>query len=464
MTIDASVPRSPGWWLKTLGGRLAADTARFDKLDRYYEGRPDLPEGAQGHHEAYRRFQSKARVNFAELVVEAVRDRMRPAGFRTGADGDDLGDREAWRIWQANQLDADWSLISQAFLTMSTAYAIVGPVDDETGVPVITPEDPRQVITAHDPIRRRKVIAALKVFVDDWGFEWAYVYLPGEVYKARRKAKPGRTFASWEWDSPDAQRLEVPVVPVVRFENRPRLLKPAMGEFEGVVDTLDRINHMLLQRLVIATKQAFMQMAVKGVPQRDEAGNPIDYSQIFPVDPGALWALPAEAELWQGQQADLSGILNAVRHDIQDLAASTKTPLFYLTPDAANGSAEGASLAREGLVAKVVDRTTQAGEALEQVMSLAFLFAGDPERAGRGDMEVLWESPERFSLAERYDAAVKAQAAGVPWRSVMTDVLQFSPQQTTRMEADRAADALLAAAMAPPAPAPAETEPLPPAP
>jgi hypothetical protein len=58
-------------------------------------------------------------------------------------------------------------------------------------------------------------------------------------------------------------------------------------------------------------------------------------------------------------------------------------------------------------------------------------------------MEVLWAPPERFSLAERYDAASKAQAAGVPWHTVMTDILQFSPQQVERMAGERSADALI---------------------
>jgi hypothetical protein len=95
-------------------------------------------------------------------------------------------------------------------------------------------------------------------------------------------------------------------------------------------------------------------------------------------------------------------------------------------------------------VFKTTDRITQTGESWEQVMSLAFMFAGDEQRASRGDMEVLWQSPERFGLAQRYDAATKAQAAGVPWRTIMSDVLQFSPQQVDRMESERGTDALFA--------------------
>jgi hypothetical protein len=103
-------------------------------------------------------------------------------------------------------------------------------------------------------------------------------------------------------------------------------------------------------------------------------------------------------------------------------------------------------------VFKTWDRIVQAGEAWERVMSLAFQFAGDDQRASVRDMEVVWADPQRFSLAERYDAASKAQAAGVPWREVMADVLQFSPQQIARMEADRAAEQLQLAALAPATP------------
>jgi len=455
MAIDATETNSPGWWLRRLLRDLSDRRARYERLDRYYAGECDLPESATQHREAYKRFQRKARSNFAELVVEAVRERMQPVGFRTGAQGDENGDQAAWGIWQANALDADAALVHRASLTMGDAYVIVGPPLEPDGAPVITPEDPREVVTAHDPIRRRQVVAALKVFYDDTLERTrAYLYLLGEsgfceIHKASRKGKAtavlGAHLSGWDWESGDAERLDVRAVPVVRFANRADLKGNGKGEFEDRIDVLDRINHMVLQRLIIATAQAFRQRAIKGeLPELDTAGRQIDYSRVFLSDPGALWQLPEGAEIWESGQADLGPILSAVRHDIQDLAAMTRTPLFYLTPDAANGSAEGASLAREGLVFKTGDRITQASEAWEQAMSLAFAFTGDTERAKRTDLECLWAPPERFSLAERYDAASKAGAAGVPWRTVMGDVLQFTPQQVERMEAERATDVLLA--------------------
>jgi hypothetical protein len=132
---------------------------------------------------------------------------------------------------------------------------------------------------------------------------------------------------------------------------------------------------------------------------------------------------------------------------VLDLAAVSRTPLYYLTPDSTNGSAEGASLAREGLVFKTNDRITSVTERLEAVMAHAFEVLGDADRASRRAMEVIWAAPERYSLSERYDAASKAIAAGVPWRWVMTHILQFTPGQVDQMETDRASDALLAASM-----------------
>lgn len=455
--IDVQSPGSPGWWLDRLYKRLAENRSRYDALDAYYKGEAGIPVlASKAARESYQRLMQMARMNFAELVVEAPRERMVPVSFRTGAAGDELGDAVAWEVWQANSLDADSALVHRTSLTLGDAYVIVGGVDPEIGAPLITPEDPRQVVTEADPRRRRKTVAGLKVFKDDVaGQALAYLYLPGAVIRAgSRSQNPEAGFeaGAWEWLG-DPEPLPAEVVPVVRFANRADLYGRGWGEFEPHLGLLNRINYTILNRLEIATLQAFRQRAAKNLPNEDENGNPIDYSDVFNMDPGAFWLLPEGAELWESGQVDLTGIRQAIRDDVQDLAAVTRTPLFYLTPEANNGSAEGASLAREGLVFKTGDRIVQAAESWEQVMSLAFTFAGDAERASRRDMQCVFASPERFSLAERFDAATKAQAAGVPWRQVMSDVLQYGPQDIARMEAERASDALLAASLLPATPA-----------
>lgn len=469
MAVDTLPVGSPGWWLKRLGDRLLSRRDGYDLLDRYFTGEQAVPALAgKATKQAFRDLMAMARTNYAELVVEAVRERMTPVGFRTGAGGDELGDKEAWSIWQANALDADSALVHRTSLSLGDAFVIVGAVDEEIGAPLITPEDPREVITEQDPRRRRRTLAALKLYHDDvQGEDVAFVYLPGQVYRFKRERvevtatgerEPIYPISAQGWSADGSLDLPEPLeklVPVVEFANRATMFHGVAGEFEPHLGLLDRINFTILQRLEIATLQAFRQRAIKGVEPTDENGEKIDFANIFTYDPGALWLLPETAELWESGQVDLGPIRQAIRDDVQDLAAVTRTPLFYLTPDASNGSAEGASLAREGLTFKAQDRIVQAGESWEAVMSLAFLMTGDTARAARSDMEVLWADPERVSMAERYDAAVKAQAAGVPWRSVMAEILQFSPQEVERMEAERVTDSLLSE----PLPLPTQTPP-----
>ena len=118
----------------------------------------------------------------------------------------------------------------------------------------------------------------------------------------------------------------------------------------------------------------------------------------------------------------------------------TRTPLYYMTSDATNGSAEGASLSREGLVYKAEDRIARVVQGWRQTASLTFEWMGDTERAQFAAIEPIMASPERHSLAERADAAGKAKAADVPWATRMSDVFGYQPVQIARMRKERLDD------------------------
>ena len=448
--MDTSTPLSPGWYFHRLIQELANRAARYDLLDSYAKGTNGVPVlASKAVTEAYRRLMSISRTNYAELSIEALRERMTPVGFRTGATGDDLGDVVARRIWRTNELDSQYPVTLSASLTMSMGYMIVGGVDPDLGVPLITTEDPRQVVCEVDPARRNKVRAALKVFHDDvYGIDRAYLYLPGYVVQAVRASSNGDTISfsadGWEFTG-DPERLPYPDVPVVPFPNRVASSPFPMSEIEPHLSILDRITYTVLNQLEVMTLQAFRQRAIKGnLPENDSSGNPINYDDLFESSPGALWTLPETATIWESGEVTLDPIRGAARADVQAFAAVTRTPLFYLTPEATNGSAEGASLAREGLIFKAADRIVTQTGSLKRVMSLAFLTMGDTERANQVDMDVIWAPPERFSLAERADAASKAIAAGVPWRTVMVEIMQYTPSEVARMETERAADAFTA--------------------
>lgn len=444
---------SPEQWLTRLAQRMDNGRARLALLRSYLEGCAPLPEGADGLREAYRDFQKKARLNMAELVVEAVGERMINSGFRVGDTNAD--DDEARSIWKRNRMQIGASETRNDMLGLGCGYTMVSPGLDGA---VITSERPEQILTEHDSRRPDMVRAGLKVWRDDVEMvDTAFLHVPGAVVPFKRDSQtqvnpslpqdqvrqPIPTVAGGWMPDGAPMSTGLVVVPIVPYMNR-----GGFGEFETHTDVLDRINFMILQRLVITAMQAYRQRATKGdLPDVDEAGNLIDYGALFKPGAGSLWRLPEGVELWESQVTDITPILSAAKDDLGHLAAVTRTPVAMLMPDGQNQSAEGASFAKEGLIFKSGDRVNRASAADALTMGIALAIErGEPRPV---DCEALYLPVERQSLAERYDAASKAGPAGVPWRTVMTDVLQFPADQVDRMETERASDATLAAAFAP---------------
>lgn len=445
MPIDPSVLLSPDWWLLQLERSMIAKRQNLNRLAAYARGEAPLMDIAPAAREAYLDFQRRARTNFAGLSVDVMLDRIHVAGVRTGAEGDEYGDQLAWEWWQANQLDADSTALHRSVFEMGEAFAIVGDIDPDIDAPLVTVEDPRNIAIARDPLRRRKIRTALKVFTDEWtGRDHGYLYMRGEdgaraeVWRAERSASIGS--GGWHWLG-GPQMLPFSQVPVVWF---PNLLdidgKTYWGEFEQHTDVLDRINSTTLQRLVTASMQAFRQRILKNLPDKDEDGNVIDYDGMFAADPAALWRVPADVEVWESQITDITPMLLANRDDVKDFAAVTRTPLPALIQDAANQSSANTDLVKSGHLYKCADRIQSLSESWEEVEQLQFLWAGDTVRASRRDMEILWQPLDIPSMAERFDAASKASAVDVPEAYILSQILGMTPQEIRRYAQQDAAD------------------------
>jgi hypothetical protein len=439
-----------GKLFERLGTELYNRHDRLERLDRYYRGDPPLPESLSNLRDVAHDFFRTSRTNFAELVAEAPRERMKPTGIRTAAtDGsDEDGDEAAWAQWINAGLPILSADVHQSMLALGDGYVIVS-WDELRRRPVVTAEDPRQVVTLHDPMTDQ-IFAALKVYRDHAErLDVAYMYTPGAVLVATKPASEvTASFASfrfnaadWEWDPDRSQPLPTgygDVIPVVRFRNR-----DCVSEFERHIDVLDRINRTILRGMVIMTYQAFKQRAIKGdLPERDDAGSLINYDEVLKAGPDALWLLPPEVDIWESGQVDLTPLLAFVKNDVLKLAAVTRTPLAMLTPDAATQSAEGASLQREGLVFKTEDRIARASRSWSTVVSLMFRFAGDAARSDVASIEIMWAPVERYSLSERANAI--AQTKGVVSRyQQLTEIWGMSPAQANRALSELADDLVL---------------------
>ncbi|MGW8565666.1 phage portal protein [Isoptericola sp. NPDC055881] len=466
MTIDVKTKDSPGWYLKRLSDKLekrrkpeSAGGGGVDELFARYEGNAPVPSSLKNAPESAQRFFKASRTAFAEMVVKAVKYPLRVQSVMTSVNNAATGDPEAWRMVRASGMKDESDDVHRLSLAAGNGYAIVAMYDGE---PRYTSEDPRQVVTIHDPVVQAKTVAAGKFFHHNGDErDYAYLYRPGRVWRAyrdRRTASKGgaRFSSSWEWDAAAGgeEGLALPpgcetLMPVFRYRN-----EEGIGEFQRHRDLLDRLDHMVLQGMVVATLQAFRQRGIKvadkkDLPEKDEeTGERIDYNDVFSADPGALWLLPASAEMWESGAVDLTPIWTGVEKAIQQLSAVTFTPLAMFSPEGQNQSAAGAAFAREGRTFKIEDRQDRFGAVHAAALAALFLMSGDAERARPESIDIVWRPAERYGLTEKSDAAVKAKAADVPWETRMRDIYQYSPAQIELMKTERADDMVLAATLA----------------
>lgn len=474
--LDMGDVESPLWWVNRLSMRLLRRRPRYEKMARYYRGEHILPEADKRTRDAFLSFQRKARANYMKMVVDSVHERLWVTGFRTGSDGSSDTDEDAWKVWQANHLDADQGLVHIAALKYPDAYVLVGPPpapnegdepdDGRTGkYPVITVEDPRQMIGEADPLDRRRMRAALKTWVDDdENMRYGILYLPETIYYFKsdypsdvdtinRDEGVGRApyisgIGQWQqWKSPVPNPLNA--VPVVRFVAQPMEDGEGIGEFEDLIDVQDRINDTVLNRMIVQKAQAYAQRWVKGLNTKDENGNDIDLPFVPGVD--MLWAVEDEdVEFGQFPQSTINPFLDAVRSDLQELVIRASLPPTYVMGDLVNVSADSVAAIEERLVAKCFSRATQIGESWEQVMRLAFTYMGQMDRIGP-DAEVQWRDFRRNTPSTLSSAAQAMNTVGVPFRWIM-ESLGYSPTDIDRMEAAKLQQQMTSALLTPPPP------------
>ena len=424
-------------------------------LDDYRQGDPPLRADIHSGWKPYvRQFMRMGRLNMADLLITSTSNRLQLRDFRTSAADDELGDVEARNIMRANALTVVAKDVHETALTLGESYAMVTPPTGRRKRALITAEDPRQTIVATDPATGEP-LAGLKLFRSDWDDEdLAYLHLPGRVMMARRR---GRTSISdgafrldaqgWEWDDAKEQVVPDGRFALVRFRNR-----DGVGEFERHLDTLDRINDKIFDEWWIAKIQAFRQRAVKNLPDtKDEVQEdgtvrkvPVaedEYDDMFTASPDEMWQVPGDVEFWESQPVDLTPITNAIEKDRQRLAGSTSTPLHTITPDAASGSAEGASLLREEHTFKCEDRRDRFAPSWAEVMSLAFLFGGDAKRSDVEQIEPQFGPIVRYSLTEKSNAASQAKTT-LPDEIIQRDIWQYEPAEVQEIRRMRGRDLL----------------------
>lgn len=380
----------------------------FDTLWSYYVGDPPLPQVADEYKDVFRDVMRKARSNYAPMSVAAMLDRMELLAVLTKIDNDTNGDDLAAQIMDESGFAAMFKDLLGYLFAMGESYGMVVP---GISVPTMHAIDPRRCVGIPDSRNPVRLAAGLvKEYDPIQKIEYAHLFVPGEKWTMELDGTTWRR-------TTDAPELitgleELGGIPLVRFQNA-----FGLGEYEPHIDLLDRINDTTLQRIVGFWYQALRQRALKGDPDdgEDEYGEDSDATQSDPVEdlrkslkagPGSMWLIPKEFDVWESQQSDFGPFINAKRDDVKEFAAVTSTPLHLITPDAADGSAQGAGLMRESSTAKVRDRRARVAPPLMLMWRIAFAMAGQPERGER--IKLHWGPIEFRTLAEMGSASAQA--------------------------------------------------------
>lgn len=411
--------------LEILTAKLDESQSHLAKLDAYFEGRQPAAFLSPKSQEALGNKLRVLGVNFPKLLVNSVAERMQVTGFR--AIGETDADDDLWRIWQANDLEAQAHLAHVDSLTYGRAFVTVwsGPE-----VPRVTVESARQMTAIHDPATGA-VRAAIKRWTDGRQ-HYAVVY---EADRITRYA--GKEHALTVTEVIPNPLLEVPVVPIV---NRSRLLDfDGSSEMTDILDLTDGLAKIMSDAMVSSEYYARPRRWVTGLEiVEDDEGNAVN---PFSDELGRLWQSEnADTKFGQFDGSGLNGYGDLSAVLTQQIGAVSGLPPHYL---GLNGdqppSADAIRSAEASLVAKVIGKQRTFGRSWAKV---ADLITKVSTGSNMRDFETVWSAPDTRTPAQVADAAAKLAGIGVPLTSVLADPMGYSPSQIEQVMQARRAEAL----------------------
>lgn len=462
---------TPLEWVAVLDERLEARQLKIRRLNDYYDGTQPLLFASEQFRKAFGGLFSEFSDNWCAPVINACAERLKVTGFRFGdtpqADGD------AWRIWQANDLDAGANLGIKASLIDSRSALLIWPTSDPN-TPKITVESAMQMVVAYDSGTGER-LAAWKRWTDEWtGEKVGTLYLPDGLYKFRKAKQistsivlPRGAMKPPEWErrlvKDEAWPLPNPmgVVPVVELQNDPRLGCEPRSDLDSVIPLQDAVNKLFADMMVSAEFSAFRQKWATGIdiPVNPVTNQPLEdwemaVSKFIRVPPSDDPMSNDTPKFGTFDATDLNNYKIALDLVVSHIASQTRTPQHYLSSSADRLSGESIKSAETGLVAKAKDKHVFLADPFEEAMRLAFKAIGDP-RANEMSAEVIWGDPETRTEAEHIDAVgKKRQMLDVPREQCWEDA-GYTPQQIARFKAMELEDQLFA---------PSPVEPVQPAP
>lgn len=468
--------RSPDAFAERLLREVEGRIPYLEESRAYLENAPlrrqdEIMENEAADFSGISQLREMSRNPYARLIRSSTTDKLGIRGFRTAEARGESGDKLAEEIFNRDDMGVNAQEAMDLACGYRNAYLHVDPftkrqsilpptnaavISDASGEPAVG------LFVAYNRLLDKEVLTLyMREVNDDTGTVEGPVHRyvatrdQEEDYGSYPSSKPmfndlrvttrdtevpldssfGQRWVWWKMDKVTTTER----VPITPLRN-----KDGKSEFEDFTDIIDRINHMIFQRVVIATLQGFRQRAVKGkLPKTDENGKNIDYDELFQAGPGTLWTLPDGVELWESAPPDFTSILAAVKDDTRDLGSQSYTPMDHLS-DSANQSAEGAISRKESHLAKIEDRRKRFGSRWKRHLSILLEVNGEEKRADESSMEVIWQPLQMESLNQRVQAFASLRASGVAYKTALREAMAFTPTEIRQAVQESNAEKLLA--------------------
>lgn len=408
----------------------------IQRHDDYYRGSQKLAFASEQfckfYGDRYKRFAD----NWVAVTADAPVERLTVNGML--ASGATEADKDLWRVWQLNGLDADSQLGFLGAVNSARSFVLVWGNPDDEETPEVTFEDASQCVVAYAPGSRRRRLAALKRW-DDGSRAFATLYLPDQVWKFERPVL-GRSTSSPQmqavedeltsWDlrdtgsEPNPQPNPMGVVPVVELPNKPTLVGDPISDVSGVIPMQDAVNLLWSQLFTASDYASFPQRIVLGaevpeIPILDANGQivgsrPVDLER-FAVD-RVMFFTGDDVKVTEWTAANLDAYTAVIDIAVGHIAAQTRTPQHYLSGKMTNITGDALLAAETGLVKRVEEKQLWFGQALREMFRLVALAQGNTAKAedvaaGR----VMWADAESRSNAQMSDALTKLKQIGFPF-------------------------------------------------
>ncbi len=406
---------------------LRANSARYAKAERYYNGDHDLKFAAEKFQNTFGTLFREFALNLCPVICDAVKDKLRVTGFSVESEpagqpdptnrapahagGSDRLHRTARSIWQRNRMGINAGEVHKEALKNGDAYVIVWP--DVQGRAVFYPNKAANITIGIEEESQGRIAWAAKI----WRMADKHVRLnlfyPDRIekYVSRKEA---------EGSLPDADAFvplgdDVPnpygVVPVFHFANNADLGALGRSELEAAMPVQDGLNKSVLDMLVAMEFAAFRQRWVAGIDlEYDENGKA---KSPFRAGVDNLWLSEnPQARFGDFEASQLDQFLKVKDSFRIDMASVTGTPLHYFLQQT-GGFPSGESLkkAETRFLAKVRGRQ----ESFGQVWADAMAFALQIEGQGR-DVRLVteWEDPAPMAEREFLENILLKKQIGLP--------------------------------------------------